>query len=730
MDVYQNMTEFFAADCLKRFALIALCTFASSSSSLAQEQTTFEIVSSTAPTLNFYGLPGIIDMPSGEAMQNAQVALGFSHFAGTTRSSFSFQFSPRITATFRYSGLKDYNGGSGGTSTYWDRSFDFRYLLLKEKAIQPALTVGLQDFAGTGIYSAEYLVMTKNFLQPFGLSGNLKVTAGLGWGRLSSYGSVGSPLGGTRPTWTGLGGEPSADQWFRGPMAPFGGIEWQISDKIGLKAEYSNDAYNAETSANIIDRKSQFNFGAEYEVSKGFRLGAYYLYGSEIGVNAQIQFNPNRPSTPFNLAGPRPVIVRPSRATSPESYGTSWAELEDAPSDIQKVIGAELEDVGIKIEAVSVSPNRVELRVHSNDLTNQAIVVGRVARSMARILPDSVETFDIVLMNNSLAMSKVSVQRNAIETQEFKPNASAALLPFVVIGDADPSGPESAFIPQDQFPRFSWDIGPFLALSFFDPAKPIRADAGIEVSGNFNFAPGWFIGGKVRHKLIGNSDKSPVSGSALPAVRTEGPLYDQAADTYLKNLYISKQWKPSRATYARVTVGYFEQMYGGLSSELLWQPADSPLGLGVEANYVKKRDYDQRLGFQDYDIVTGHASVYYNFNENYLAQVDAGRYLAGDYGATFRLSREFANGWEIGGFFTKTDVSAADFGEGSFDKGFFFKAPLDWFTGTPSKQTIGQNIRIIQRDGGQRVYVPKRLYNQVRSGQQNELLADWGRVWE
>ena len=95
-----------------------------------------------------------------------------------------------------------------------------------------------------------------------------------------------------------------------------------------------------------------------------------------------------------------------------------------------------------------------------------------------------------------------------------------------------------------------------------------------------------------------------------------------------------------------------------------------------------------------------------------------------------RLSREFANGWEIGGFFTKTDVSAADFGEGSFDKGFFFKAPLDWFTGSPSKQTIGQNIRLIQRDGGQRVYVPKRLYNQVRSGQQNELLADWGRVWE
>ena len=153
------MTEFFAADCLKRFALIALCTFASSSSSLAQEQTTFEIVSSTAPTLNFYGLPGIIDMPSGEAMQNAQVALGFSHFAGTTRSSFSFQFSPRITATFRYSGLKDLHRRLWRSLAHIGIVvLTFAIFLLKEKAYSASNdNVGLQDFAGTGIYSAEYL---------------------------------------------------------------------------------------------------------------------------------------------------------------------------------------------------------------------------------------------------------------------------------------------------------------------------------------------------------------------------------------------------------------------------------------------------------------------------------------------------------------------------------------------------------------------------------------------
>ena len=97
-------------------------------------------------------------------------------------------------------------------------------------------------------------------------------------------------------------------------MAPFGGIEWQISEKLGVKQNIRVMLIPLKHSNRYIDRKSQFNFGAEYEVSKGFRLGAYYLYGSEIGVNAQIQLNPNRPSIPFNIAGPRPVILRPSRS--------------------------------------------------------------------------------------------------------------------------------------------------------------------------------------------------------------------------------------------------------------------------------------------------------------------------------------------------------------------------------------------------------------------------------
>lgn len=687
-------------------------------------------VVTAAPSLNFYGVPGLIDLPSADPLPDGQVAVGVSSFGGQTRTSFTFQFSPRISGTFRYIGIQDWD--SDGFETYRDRSFDIRFLVLSETENRPAVTVGLQDFAGTGIYAGEYIVATKSFDQPFNLPGKFKVTAGLGWGRLGSNGSIGSPFGGDRPTFTpgDTGGELSTDQWFRGPVSPFGGIEWQVTDRLGLKAEYSTDAYVPETSRGVFDRESSINVGAEYQVRNGLRLGAYYVYGSEFGVNAQLQLNPNRPVIPFTIAGPPPVIVRPSRSEMPERYDTTWAQSERAPTVIRDAIAPELEEVNIQIEAVTVSATRAELRVSSDVISNQAIIFGRVARSMARILPASVETFDIVLMNNGLAMSRITVERIEIETQEFVPNASGALLPLAVIGSAAPNPAENALITPDLYPRFSWAIGPYVRPSFFDPDRPVRADVGIAAGAIYRFAPGWFVAGEARQRIAGNIASGRESNSVLPRVRTNAVLYAEEGSTTLENLYVGKQWKPSEDTFARVTLGYFEQMFGGISSELLWKPADSRLGLGIEANYVMQRDFDQRLGFQDYDVATGHASAYYDIGRGYLAQVDAGRYLAGDYGATFSLTRHFGNGWSIGGFFTLTDVSAEDFGEGSFDKGITFTIPTSWFTGQPGKQTLGQTIRPIQRDGGARVFVPGRLYEQVRSGQESDLIADWGRVWE
>ncbi|MGB0903412.1 MAG: YjbH domain-containing protein, partial [Mangrovicoccus sp.] len=187
--------------------------------------------------------------------------------------------------------------------------------------------------------------------------------------------------------------------------------------------------------------------------------------------------------------------------------------------------------------------------------------------------------------------------------------------------------------------------------------------------------------------------------------------------------------QPGRDLYGRLTVGYLETMYGGISSELLWAPSDSRLAFGGELNYVEQRDFDGGLGFQDYSIWTGHASAYYRVTDDFFVQLDAGRYLAGDYGGTVTIERVFTNGWRVGAFATFTDVSAEDFGEGSFDKGLTMTVPLGWLFGKSSSVIQPLTLRPITRDGGARLRVDGRLYETIEPSQNHRLEQQWGRFW-
>ncbi len=682
------------------------------------------------PSLNFYGTPGLMDMPSGEALPDGQFVVGVSNFGGQTRTTVTFQALPRVSASFRYSGVKGLD--IDGRDTYRDRSFDVRFLLNRESRYLPAVTLGLQDFAGTGIFAGEFVAATKSFTTT-GLPGNIRATVGLGWGRLGSSGSIGSPFGSARPSYdvSSTGGDLSTDQWFRGPAAPFAGLEWQINDKWGLKAEYSSDAYVVEQDDGVFTRDSRFNFGAEYQVSDAIRIGGYYMYGSEIGVNLQMQLNPKRPLSVLRFPAPRPYDIRPARRDNPQAYSGDWAASQTGASNaVRDALIPLLAAEGLVLVETKTSASTTEVRYSNERYMATAVSVGRVARAMARVLPASVETFRIVPVVDNLAQSAIVLRRSDLEALEVHPNATDALLAVAGIDSVAPTLPGGARN-EELFPVFNWSLAPFLEQSYFDPNEPVRVDGGVRLNMSYRPAPGWTVAGELRHRLFGNvADSDRESNSVLPRVRTNSVLYAQASDTTLRNLYVNRQWKPAPDVYARMTAGYLERMFGGVSAELLWKPVASRLALGVEANYVKQRDFNQAFGFQDYSVATGHASAYYEFDNGFVGQLDVGRYLAGDVGATVTLEREFNNGWKVGGFFTLTDVSADDFGEGSFDKGITLSIPINWFVGRPDRRTVGTTIRPIQRDGGARLNVPARLYDQVRDGHRNALVGNWSGVWE
>lgn len=676
-----------------------------------------------AQSQNLYGLPGLIDMPTADIEADGQLTTSFGHFAGTTRSTLSFQVLPKLTGSFRYSALKGYRPNNYDLDTYYDRSFDLRYQILEETDQLPALAVGLQDFIGTGIYGGEYLVATKGF------GDKLRVTAGLGWGRLGSNGAIGAT--GTRPIGVlGEGGIPTYDRWFRGDVAPFGGVSYQVNDRLSFKAEYSSDGYLAERGLNgrdnfgnldpaLFERKSSWNFGIDYRFKNGNQISIYSLYGGEIGAQLSLSANPRYAPFPSGAEkAPFPIAQR--------RYADLGWDLDQTTTDqIRSNLRSALASDGLIYEGMTLTATKAVLRLRNPKYNAEPQAIGRAARQMARVLPGSVEVFEIIPTLKGAAGSAITFERSDLERLEHAP-ASALL---AVTSVADSAGSVPAF-EADSKPQHSWSLAPYVTVSVFDPDNPVRIDAGLRLKGSYFIAPNLELSGSVAQKLLGNLDSvSREIPSELPRVRTDYAEYSRQGETAIEHLTLSHFGRPGTDLYSRVTAGYLETMYAGLSGEVLWKPVDSRLALGAEMNYVRQRDFDQKFGLQDYAVTTGHLSAYYDLGNGFHGQIDAGRYLAGDLGATVSVDREFSNGWRVGAYATFTDVSAEEFGEGSFDKGVRLTVPLSWALGQPSRKSNTLLLQSLTRDGGARLNVRDRLYQRVRDYHSPELAKEWGRVW-
>ena len=105
-----------------------------------------------------------------------------------------------------------------------------------------------------------------------------------------------------------------------------------------------------------------------------------------------------------------------------------------------------------------------------------------------------------------------------------------------------------------------------------------------------------------------------------------------------------------------------------------------------------------------------------------------GRYLAGDAGGTIEISREFDSGVTIGAFATITNVSAQQFGEGSFDKGFFVSIPLDAILPFASRSGFAYTYRPVTRDGGQLLDIDKPLYDLTGGVDHDRMERDWPQI--
>lgn len=345
-----------------------------------------------------------------------------------------------------------------------------------------------------------------------------------------------------------------------------------------------------------------------------------------------------------------------------------------------------------------------------------------------------------ILANNS-ALSQIKEYRliethysqpiteTRIDAEKFAKVANFAYL-NAKVSDASqvsvPSAPQGTLVTQtntDWLDKLGFDVSPTMVQSFGGSEGFYMFNIGVTGSANYKFTDNFEFGGSLYLNLYDNYDKFlydvPPDGTDLKRVRTLIRQYVHDNPVRMNNLQLTWMDNLSDNVSYQAYGGYLEMMYGGVGTEFMYRPLNSQWAFGIDVNYVKQRDPDNMFGFfkdeHQFDpligrayrvqtgAVTGHATVYYQpeWFPNTLLRVSAGQYLTEDKGVTVDLSKQFDSGVIVGAFATKTNLSADEYGEGSFTKGFYISVPFDLMTIKSTHSRAFLSWIPLTRDGGQ-----------------------------
>lgn len=664
---------------------------------------------SQALTANDWGVIGLMQTPSARMSPAGEARFNWSRVPPYERYNVFIQPFAGLEAGFRYTDIRNRMYGPqnlSGDQTYKDKSIDLKIRLLEEGANRPQLALGFIDAGGTGLFSSEYLVGNKRY-------GAFDWSLGIGWGYLGASANIQNPFSAISPRFNtrgasvSTGGKPNSQAFFRGPAALFGGVQYQSPwEPLVLKAEYDGNHYQNEPLNNNQPRKSPINLGLVYRMSPSVDLSWGLQRGDTMMLGLTLHTSVAQLSTPKPSDHPTPKIS----AKQP----TEWGNLTATASDLRS-----MSHWGIRGISSRDSVMRVLIEgasgAHWDDRIDRMLAV------LHRDAPAKIQFFELVFSEDGVLLSGRMVDREAWVRQKnslIPPSASTA--PVQAFEPKKSVTSEAADTNWSPTPaKFGYALVPSWQQNIGGPDGFLLFRAGVSVPMRWRLSQSTSISGTLSLNLLDNFDNFKYTGpSQLPRVRTYMREYMTTSRLNMPNLQITHLGQLSENQFYSAYAGYLESMYAGVGGEWLYRPWHGPIAFGVDVNRVQQRSFDQLLGFNragsqtGYQTNTGHATVYWDTGwQSTQVKLSAGRYLAGDIGATLDLSRSFDNGVTVGVWATKTNVSSQQFGEGSFDKGLYLRIPFDVMTSTRSGNAAQLVYSPLTRDGGARLNRHVSLFN-------------------
>ncbi len=428
-------------------------------------------------------------------------------------------------------------------------------------------------------------------------------------------------------------------------------------------------------------------------------------------VNVTLTTNPHA-GTPGALTTAALLTIDASAPAQPSTRSAIAAIKADAAKN------------QVVIQAISLTDSEAIVYYSNFRYAHEDDAVRRLVNVLMMDAPSNIEKFRLLPTSNDVPQTEFDVLRAPTE-RAIAQTGNYSLLSNGNEQTAAPmENPVLSETLRGTYPKFSWSIYPSFRQQLFDPNNPFAVQFLMAAQGVVSLRPGLSAVIEGELNLYDNFNVNRPSDSVLPHVRTDWARFFTEGKNGLGQLELTYLTRLAPDVFAQARVGYLENMYAGVGGEVLWRPQGQRWAIGGDVYHVKERAFDRLLGLQNYQVTTGHITLYYAspwYGMNF--QLRAGQYLAGDRGLTFAISRTFSTGVELGVFMTKTNVSAAQFGEGSFDKGFTIKIPLGWIVPISTQSGINTVIRPVQRDGGQVLAGDANLYYYLQRSGMAEIFA-------
>ena len=647
--------------------------------------------------VNDFGVGGILDIPTSRMSEEGTLTTTYSRKDVADIYAIGYQPLPRLEASFRYT-IFNARGKSPVPGTQCDsgfgpiyncddlrdRSFEVKYRLIDETHLLPEVSVGIRDLLGTGQWAGEYVSASKRF-------GNLDASLGIGWGRFGERSIASNPLSSlddrfsVRPTDFGLGGTISSSSLFRGEgIGLFGGVRYTMPEKrLAFVAAYNSDSYARERALNTIPDADPLSVGVEWEATPGITFALSRQQGNQWA---------------FRLSAALDTSIESPRKL-PEGFSSDMAQVAPARNepgwDWWLRMVSDAEDSGLLIRDTKQLDGTLHVRYANLAYQLEADAIRRSLELIDVYAPLEIKRIELSGEALGLATHTVTYAR----PDSRLPPVLRVDVPVLAEEPKEVSNPDRRR--EFRYPNGQFGLGINARAYLFDPEFPLLYQIALKIRGDTDFGNGWSGSVAWNQSLTSQFGRIQRDGeSLLPPVRTQLKQYLQQGESGLDEMYIVKRGKWAPTVFYQAYAGILEEMYSGVGGEILWRP-DSPLAFGVSLNGVVQREFDKLFGLRDLKTVTGHISMYWATPfRDFDVTVHAGRYLAGDVGATVEVQKRFANGWSVGAFATLTDVPFSVFGEGSFDKGLIFNIPFDLYSPRNTRGSYRTILRSINRDGG------------------------------